>query len=76
MKSVQQLYAEKLRTPEEAVKIVKSGDWVDYSQTSSFPIALDEALGNGELKDGDRICLVGFGAGLTYGGILTEWPRV
>lgn len=44
MKSVQQLYAEKLRTPEEAVKIVKSGDWVDYSQTSSFPIALDEAL--------------------------------
>ena len=44
MKSVQQLYQEKLRTPEEAVKIVKNGDWVDYSQTSSFPIALDEAL--------------------------------
>lgn len=44
MKSVQEVYKEKLRTPEEAVKIVKSGDWVDYSQTCSFPIALDEAL--------------------------------
>ena len=30
----------------------------------------------GELKEGDRICLVGFGAGLTYGGILMNWPRV
>ena len=44
MKTVQEIYQEKLRTPEEAVKIVKSGDWVDYSQTCSFPIALDEAL--------------------------------
>ena len=35
-----------------------------------------KVLRKGELKDGDRICLVGFGAGLTYGGILTEWPRV
>ena len=28
-------YKEKLRTPEEAVKVVKDGDWVDYSQTCS-----------------------------------------
>ncbi|WP_304507545.1 acetyl-CoA hydrolase/transferase family protein [Anaerotignum sp.] len=47
------LYKSKLRTPEEAVKIVKSGDWVDYSQTCSFPEALDAALAGrrGELKD-------------------------
>ena len=46
-------YKEKLRTPEEAVKIVKDGDWVDYSQTCSFPTALDNALAGrtGELKD-------------------------
>lgn len=46
-------YQKKLMTPEEAVKLVKDGDWVDYSQTCSFPIALDHALGNraGELKD-------------------------
>lgn len=29
----QAMYAEKLCTAEEAVKIVKDGDWVDYSQT-------------------------------------------
>ena len=29
----QAMYAEKLCTPEEAVSIVKDGDWVDYSQT-------------------------------------------
>jgi acyl-CoA hydrolase len=23
-------YQEKVRTPDEAVKVVKSGDWVDY----------------------------------------------
>ena len=37
-------YKSKLRTPEEAVKVVKSGDWVDYSQTCSFPVLLDAAL--------------------------------
>ena len=49
----QALYAQKLCTPDEAVKIVKDGDWVDYSQTCSFPQALDAALArrSGELHD-------------------------
>lgn len=46
------------------------------TSAASIPVALDEAVRRGELKKGDRICLVGFGAGLTYGGILTEWPQV
>jgi len=48
-----QLYQQKLRTPEEAVRIVKDGDWVDYSQTCSFPTALDAALAarRDELRD-------------------------
>lgn len=37
-------YQRKLLQPEEAVKLVKSGDWVDYGQTCSFPEALDLAL--------------------------------
>ena len=47
------LYREKLRTPEEAVMLVKDGDWVDYSQTCSFPQLLDAALAarSGELRD-------------------------
>ena len=37
-------YQQKLTTAEEAVKVVKSGDWVDYSWATSQPIALDKAL--------------------------------
>ncbi len=40
----QELYRQKLTTAEEAVKVVKSGDWVDYSWSSSHPVALDKAL--------------------------------
>lgn len=37
-------YKQKLRTPEEAVKVVKSGDWVDYTSNVAFPYLLDGAL--------------------------------
>ncbi|PKM78627.1 MAG: butyryl-CoA:acetate CoA-transferase [Firmicutes bacterium HGW-Firmicutes-15] len=37
-------YKKKLRTPEEAVKVVKSGDWVDYMYFNGYPKALDKAL--------------------------------
>ena len=37
-------YREKLRTPDEAVRAVKSGDWVDYNCNVCFPILLDAAL--------------------------------
>jgi 3-oxoacyl-[acyl-carrier-protein] synthase-3 len=40
-----------------------------YGNTSaaSIPIALDEALRDGHIKEGDLIVLVAFGAGLTWG---------
>ncbi len=37
-------YKSKLRTPDEAVKVIKSGDWVDYSAVVAKPILLDAAL--------------------------------
>ena len=37
-------YRSKLRTPDEAVKVVKSGDWVDYITNLAFPELLDAAL--------------------------------
>ena len=40
----QKMYQEKLTTPEEAVKVVKSGDWVDYGWCTNHPVALDKAL--------------------------------
>jgi butyryl-CoA:acetate CoA-transferase len=37
-------YQRKLTTAEEAVKVVKSGDWIDYGWCCGHPVALDEAL--------------------------------
>ena len=37
-------YRAKLRTPDEAVKVVRSGDWVDYTTNLGFPVLLDRAL--------------------------------
>ncbi|MDR3341175.1 MAG: ketoacyl-ACP synthase III [Treponema sp.] len=47
----------------------------EYANTSaaSIPIALDELNRAGELRKGDLIMTIGFGAGLTYGGNLIIW---
>ena len=37
-------YRSKLRTPDEAVRAVKNGDWVDYTSGLGFPPLLDAAL--------------------------------
>ena len=49
----QALYQQKLTTPEQAVKSVKSGDWVDYGWCTNHPVALDRALAarKDELRD-------------------------
>ena len=40
----QAMYQQKLTTAEEAVKVVRSGDWVDYTWCTNHPVALDKAL--------------------------------
>ena len=42
--TVQEMYQQKLTTADEAVKVVKSGDWVDYGWCCNQPVALDKAL--------------------------------
>ena len=46
-------YRSKLKTPEEAVGVVKNGDWVDYTSSLGMPVLLDRALAKrrDELKD-------------------------
>lgn len=39
-----ELYQQKLTSAEEAVKVVKSGDWVDYGWCTNHPVVLDKAL--------------------------------
>lgn len=51
--TVYQEYETKLCTADQAVQLVRDGDWVDFSQTCSFPTDLDAALAKrrGEIKD-------------------------
>ena len=46
-----------------------------YGNTSSasIPIAFCDAVAEGRIKRGDKICLVGFGGGLTYGAAVFEY---
>jgi 3-oxoacyl-[acyl-carrier-protein] synthase-3 len=45
---------------------------VGNTSAASIPIALDEAIQNGKIKDRDKIMIIGFGGGLSWGGILLE----
>jgi 3-oxoacyl-[acyl-carrier-protein] synthase-3 len=46
-----------------------------YGNTSaaSIPVALCEAIEKGNVKPGDNILMVGFGAGLTWGATVVRW---
>lgn len=63
--------AKRLKIPMEKFYI----DLDKYGNTSaaSIPIALDEMNEKGMLNEGDKIILVGFGGGLTWGSILLQW---
>ncbi len=51
--SFEQEYRQKLVSADEAVRIIKSGDWVDYATAGIFPSLCDEALSKrkDELED-------------------------
>lgn len=46
-----------------------------YGNTSSasVPLALDEAVRKGKIKTGDKVMMLGFGGGLSWGGVILEW---
>ncbi|MFS0574502.1 beta-ketoacyl-ACP synthase III [Sporosarcina sp. 179-K 3D1 HS] len=48
-----------------------------YGNTSaaSIPISLVDDVADGKVKDDDVIVLVGFGGGLTWGGLCIKWGR-
>lgn len=54
-------------------KFVVTLDHYGNTSSASIPLALDEAVREGKIKKGDKIALIGFGAGLTYGGIVMEY---
>jgi len=66
-----QAAAEQLGVPME--KMFVNLDRYGNTSAASIPIALCEAVDDGKLLPGQRVVLVGFGAGLTWGAVLLEW---
>lgn len=54
-------------------KFIVTLDRHGNTSSASIPTALDEAVRDGRVKKGQKICLVGFGAGLTYGAVICEY---
>jgi 3-oxoacyl-[acyl-carrier-protein] synthase-3 len=43
------------------------------TSSASIPIALDECVQSGRIKDGDLVMMASFGGGVTWGGVLVRW---
>jgi 3-oxoacyl-[acyl-carrier-protein] synthase-3 len=63
--------AKKLNVPIDKVymTIKKYGN----ISSATVPIALDEAVRNGTVKEGKLVLLTAFGGGLTWGSSLIRW---
>ncbi len=60
-----------LKLPME--KFVVNIERYGNTSTASIPIATVEAVEKGQIKPGDKLVMVGFGAGLTWGALTAEW---
>lgn len=66
-----QATAERLNIPME--KVFVNIDRYGNTSAASIPIALDEAVREGKIKDGDYVLLEAFGGGLTWASVLIKW---
>ena len=54
-------------------KVFVNVDRYGNTSAASVPLALHEALQEGRIKQGDKVLLISFGAGATWGAALLEW---
>jgi len=66
-----QATAERLNIPME--KVFVNIDKYGNTSAASIPIALDEAVRQGRVRDGDYVLLEAFGGGLTWASVLIKW---
>lgn len=65
--------SKKLNIPAE--KIALTIDKYGNTSSASIPVAMDEYSRSNRIKKGDRIALVGFGGGLTWGASIIKWLK-
>jgi 3-oxoacyl-[acyl-carrier-protein] synthase-3 len=54
-------------------KVVVNLDRYGNMSSASIPVALDEAIEAGKIKEGNHLLLVGFGGGLTWASTILRW---
>ncbi|MFZ5944262.1 MAG: 3-oxoacyl-ACP synthase III family protein [Bacillota bacterium] len=70
-KRILQSVADRLRLPPE--KLYCNIEYYGNMSSASIPVALSEACIKKQIKTGDLVLLIGFGAGLTWGASLMKW---
>lgn len=66
-----EMIAEKLGIAKE--KTVVTVNMHGNTSAASVPLALDWAVKNGRIREGDTVMLQGVGAGMTWGSVLLKW---
>lgn len=61
------------RGPVPMERTLTSVEFRGNTSAASIPLALQLALDEGRLKQGQRLALLGFGGGLTYAGLALRW---
>ncbi|MGI6050875.1 MAG: beta-ketoacyl-ACP synthase 3 [Bilifractor sp.] len=59
----------------DPAKVFKNIDHMGNTSAASIPVALHEMDEKNMLKDGQTLLLIGFGGGLTYGGVVLTFGR-
>lgn len=54
-------------------KVIRNIDRYGNTTAASIPIALDEALREGKIKEGDIVVLTAFGSGFTWASAIIRW---
>lgn len=65
--------AQKLNIPTN--KIISNIKFYGNTSAASIPLALDETLQKGLIRNGDILVIAGFGAGLTWGTVIVKWHQ-
>ncbi len=65
------MVAKKLKLPID--KVIRNIDHVGNTTAASIPIALDEALRDGQIKNGEIVVLTAFGSGFTWAAAVIRW---
>lgn len=68
---ISMMVAKILRIPVE--KVIRNIDRMGNTTAASIPIALDEALKSGRIKEGDTVVLTAFGSGYTWGSAVIKF---